>query len=99
MSGVIETPPECYVSDNDDRLSYVSAPNSDYSVTTIGSEMARSRQNHDYESEEDEDGTEEPFQYEESDKDYKEDNSQITPDAYLSKAKKLVAPHKLAYTQ
>ena len=77
-----------YFLDNDDRLSYVSAPNSDYSVTTIGSEMTRSRhEKQDYESEE-EDQNAEPFQYEDSD--YKEDNqtSEITPDAYLNKAKR-----------
>ena len=40
-----------HFSDQDDRLSYVSVPNSDYSVTTIASEMNRSRST-DYESEE-----------------------------------------------
>lgn len=54
--------------------------------------MTRSRAaEQDYESEE-EDQNAEPFQYEESDQDYKykDDNPslEITPDAYLNKAKR-----------
>lgn len=68
--------------DNDDRLSYVSAPNSDYSVTTIGSEMTRSRmEQQDYESEE-EDENAEPFHFQEE-----EQSVEVTPDQYLNKAK------------
>ncbi|CBY21340.1 unnamed protein product [Oikopleura dioica] len=81
--------------DQDDRLSYVSAPNSEYSVTTIGSEMNRSRRVDDYESEE-EDENAEPFQFDDDQQSYRSDsrygreepsNSELAPNDYLSKAK------------
>jgi len=82
--------------DQDDRLSYVSAPNSEYSVTTIGSEMNRSRRVDDYESEE-EDENAEPFQFDDDQQSYRSDsrygreepsNSELAPNDYLSKAKR-----------
>ena len=55
-------------------------------MTTIGSEMTRSRQEQQYESEE-EDENAEPFQYQDSETEYKDNHqADITPDAYLNKA-------------
>ena len=51
-----------YDEHNDDRLSHVSAPMSDYSCTTINSEMNRSIGGNEVSEEEEEDENAEPFQ-------------------------------------
>ena len=74
-----------YLLDDGDHLSYVSAPMSDYSVTTIGSEMNRTRTQDDDESEEEENGEE--FQLPDDDEE-PNSNNQIAPDTFLNKQKR-----------
>jgi len=77
-----------YDEHNDDRLSHVSAPMSDYSCTTINSEMNRSIGGNEVSEEEEEDENAEPFQMpEESESQHESYSQDVRPDEFLNKNK------------
>ena len=70
------------------RLSHVSAPMSDYSCTTINSEMNRSIGGNEVSEDEEEDENAEPFQMpEESESQHESYSQDVRPDEFLNKNK------------